>query len=92
MRTIVPSNYLKINLSSIPLGLGLGAFFSWNDAPSFTILIVGLSFAAMLLLEPLAPLPHTAIWLSLTLVLISLLLPRFRRPAAGIYRAHKTRG
>ena len=78
MRTTVPSNYLKINQSPIPCVL--------------TVLLVGLCLAAMLSLETLAHLPHPAIWLSLTLVLTSLLLPRCQSPAVGACRVHKNRG
>ena len=90
--TTVPSNYLKINQSPVPFALELGAFSFDDVLPYFTILIVGHSLAAMLLSDPLAHLPHVAIWLSLTLVLTSLLLPRFWSPAVGIYRAYHTRG
>jgi len=92
MRTTIPSNYLKINQSSVPSGPELGAFHPDGARPYVTIVIVGFSLAAMLSFETLASLPHSAIWLSLTLVLTSLLLPRFHGPAVGIYRASKNRG
>lgn len=92
MRTTVPSNYLKINQSTVPFGLEWGGFRRDDALRHFTILIVGFSLAAMLSLEMLAHLPRTAIWLSLTLVLSSLLLPRFQGPAAVTYRAHTNRG
>ena len=78
MHTKIPGNYLKINPS--PLALLV------------TIFLVGQSLAAMLSLETLAHLAHPAIWLSLTLVLTSLLLPRLQGPAAGACRAHTNRG
>ncbi len=90
--TTVPSNYLKVNQPPLPFDLEWGAFYPDGVLLNVTLLIVGHCLAAMLLLEPLALLPHPAIWLSLTLVLTSLLLPRIQSAAAGIYRAHKTRG
>ncbi len=91
-RTTVPSSYLKVNQSRLTFGLEWGAFYPDGLLQNVTILIVGHCLAAMLLLEPLALLPHPAIWLSLTLALTWLLLPRRQGPAVDICRAHKTRG
>jgi uncharacterized protein (DUF983 family) len=88
-------SYLKINQLCVPFRLELGAFRSDDASRYFTILVVGHIFPAMLLLEQLkhpSVWLHAATWLSFTLALIVLTLPRLRGAVVGVQRGRTPRG
>lgn len=88
--------YLKINQFCVDCGLELGEFRSDDAPPYFTILFVGhVIVPAMLLLEQLQHPPewlHAALWVPLTLLLTTLLLPRIKGAVIGVQWANQIRG